>query len=113
MGAMCYVSTALREYKLTRNQLNITISQNLVYSEEVVNPHYRSGPPATLVSRGDIQKNIETIRTFSRYGEEERQQRQYYALRSKVRKSLAVECPVCGELVHAKAGSLTFENAVV
>jgi len=104
------MSTIMREFKLTRNQLREAIARGLVRFKAVPNPYYRSGPPATLLYREDVVKNLELIRFFPKYSEEEKLKKQYYRMRSKARDELEFFCPRCGRKIRPRRDSLMFES---
>lgn len=57
-----YFSTALREFNIPRSRLEAAIVAGTVRVELIKNPHYRTGPPARLVRRADIEANVSSMK---------------------------------------------------
>jgi hypothetical protein len=104
-----YKATAKRRFGLTDNQIRLAIEAGLVEAKQMRNPHYSSGPPATVLKVEDIVKNLDKIAAFPRLSDRERTARRVYADRTRARKRLAFRCPRCGEYVRPLRGSTMFE----
>ncbi|PLJ77997.1 hypothetical protein [Infirmifilum sp. SLHALR2] len=113
--AWIYKTTAKKRYGLTDNQIDVAIRENIVRHKVVQNPHRRSAP-AILLSVQDIEKNLEAIRSFPRYSEEEKTRRRDYQRRYRRRKKaleeLAFYCPRCGRTVYPQRDSRTLTEVV-
>ncbi|UNQ73074.1 hypothetical protein [Infirmifilum sp. NZ] len=114
--AWIYKTTAKKKYGLTDNQIRLAIEKNIVRYRVVRNPHYSSAPDAALLSVQDIEVNLETIRSFPRYSEEEKTRRKNYQRRYRRRKKaleeLAFYCPRCGRMVYPPRDSRTLSELV-
>ena len=104
-----YFSTILREFKLTRNQLKLAMEKGLVRYKQIPNPHYSTASPAILIYREDVEANIEKIRKFPKYSEEERKKRRIYAKRSRLRRKVGFYCPRCKKHIRIRRDSELFE----
>jgi len=104
-----YLSTVMKEFKLTRNQLRLAMERGLVKYREVPNPHFRSGPSATLISREGLLKNLEEIRKLPKYSEFEKERKRIYAKRSRLRGKLGFYCPRCKQHIRVRRDSEMFE----
>jgi len=111
-----YKTTAKKVYGLTDNQIKLAIERNLVRYRIVRNPHYSSAPRSMLLSVSDIEENLEAIRSFPRYSEEEKARRRMYQRRSRRRKAaleeLAFYCPRCNCIVSPMRNSRVLEEVV-
>ena len=103
-----YKSEAMKKYGLSRNQVELAMERGLVRFKVVKNPHY-SKSTATLLVIPDIEANLDTIRSFPKYSEEERDRRRVYNERSKLRRKLEFYCPRCGTTVRPRRDSQAFE----
>ncbi len=68
----------MAKFKLTRNQIDTSIKLGLIRSRGVKNPHYLSGPPATLVSEEDVEAHLDETRKLPRFSEEEKGRQRIY-----------------------------------
>ena len=104
-----YMTTIIKEFKLTRNQIREAIARGLIWFREVPNPHYKSST-AILIYREDVIKNLELIRSLPKHSEREKARRRYYRIRSKARGELGFFCPRCKRLIRPRRDSLMFES---
>lgn len=104
-----YRSTAERQYGHSRHQLQCAIKDGMIEAREVENPHYKSGPSATLVKINDIEANLDKIKAYPRSSVEEKRQRKTYRQRMKLRDELEFFCPRCKRNIRALRGSRMFE----
>lgn len=65
----------------------------MIKVKNVRNPHYSSAPPALLINREDLERNIEKIRELPKYSDEERERMREYARRSRLRDKLGFLLP--------------------
>jgi len=105
-----YKTTIMREFGLTRAQIEKAIDEGLVRVQEVPNPHRKYGI-AFLINREDVEKHLEEIKAFPKLTEEERELRKIYAERKRLRDKLETTCPICGQRVRALRDSEIFEEA--
>ena len=105
-----YKSTAIKEFRVTNNQIGLAIKNGLVEARAVKNPNYKSGPPATLVSRSDLEANLRKVKSYPKPGESEKESRRIYSERKKSRDELQFFCPRCREKVRALRESAMFES---
>ncbi len=107
-----YKTYVMKEYGLSRNQIETAIALGIVRFKNVKNPHYRTGPEARLLAIPDIESNIERIRSFSKYSAKDQLKRHEYSVRKKLRKTLTFFCPRCLKSVSAPRSSHSFEEAL-
>jgi len=111
-----YKTTAKKRYGLTDNQIRLAMERGIVRYRVVRNPHYSSAPSAVLLNVQDIERNLEAIRSFPRYSEEERARRRVYQRRYRLRRraleELAFHCPRCGRVVHPPRDSHALKEVV-
>lgn len=74
------------------------------------NPNYKSGPPATLVKRSDLEAHLRQVKSYPKLGESEKESRRNYSERKKSRDELQFFCPRCREEIRALRGSAMFES---
>lgn len=105
-----YKTTALKQYGVSRNQVECAINEGLIDTKEVKNPYYKSGPPSTLVRVADFEVNLDRVKEFPKKSVEDKEKQKKYRERKKVRDKLEFNCPRCGETVRALKGSAMFEE---
>ncbi len=92
-----YFSTILKEYQISKNQLESAIQEGFVRVKEVTNPHYTT-KTSRVVLENDIKNNLGRIQSLRKTSDEEKKKRTQYAIRSQRSKTLEnVKCPICGE----------------
>lgn len=92
-----YFSTILKEYQISKNQLELAIQEGFVRVKEVPNPHYTT-KTSRVVLENDIKNNLGRIQSLRKTSDEEKKKRKQYAIRSQRSKTLEnVKCPICGE----------------
>jgi hypothetical protein len=102
-----YLSTVVREFKLTRNQVVSAVRDGLVEARDVPNPHdphYR----AMIINRNDVKAKLAQIRDYPEFSEDEKAARKVVAQRSRLRGKLEFHCPRCNTDIRALPGSLMF-----
>jgi len=107
----CWVfkSEAARKYGLTMRQLERAMAEGLVRFYEVENPYYRR-VAAYKLFEPDIVANLERIRSFPRYTEEDIRAKKAYRIKSRLRGKLGFYCPRCGEFIRVRRDSALFED---
>jgi len=103
-----YLSTIIREFKLTKNQVQSAGSDGLVEMREVENPH-NSEMVATIVKRKDVEAHLTQIKSYPTLAPNERTDRKRYAGRRRLRDKLEFHCPRCERDIRALRGSEMFE----
>jgi hypothetical protein len=107
-----YKTHAMKEYGLSRNQIETAMALSLVRFKRVKNPHYSTGSGATLVALPDVESNLKIIRSFPKYSAKELTKKHEYNVRRKLRNSLSFYCPRCMKKIRAPRGSRVFEEAL-
>jgi len=103
-----FKSNAIKQYKLTSNQIEAAIKNGLIRYKEVDNSYYSHALSTKLVIT-DIENNLEKIKSFPKYTEREKGKRKTYAKRSKARKELEFYCPRCKTTIRPLRDSQAFE----
>lgn len=92
-----YFSTILKEYQISKHQLELAVQEGFVRVKDVPNPHY-STKTSRVVLENDIKNNLGRIRSLRKTSDEEKMKQKQYAIRSQRSKMLEnVKCPICGE----------------
>lgn len=106
----CYFSTTIREFKVSKNQLENAIKEGIIKEEKVINSHYKTGPPARLLFRSEIKKNLKKILAYPKASKSEKEMRKIYVKRSKARGELDFFCEKCAKTIRACRDSMAFES---
>lgn len=61
-----YLTAAVEKYALSRPRLLKAIEDGLITTQEVKNPHYRSGPKALLINRPQLLRHLERVKLTPR-----------------------------------------------
>src|ERR1700690_1747240 len=69
----CYLTTAMREFRLTKWQIECALSDGVLQQLRAPNPHYKSGPLAVLLFRAEIEQNLNRLRSYPRFSAAELQ----------------------------------------
>lgn len=110
----CYFSTAVREFRLTKHQIECAISDGILNALTVRNPHHKSGPPSRMLYRPEIMKNLAKIRAYPKLSETEEQEtrakRTEITARSRARDEVEFFCETCQSSIRAPFGYPPFEE---
>ena len=63
----CYLTTAMREFRLTKWQIECALNEGVLQQLRAPNPHYKSGPLAVLLYRAEIEQNLNRLRSYPRF----------------------------------------------
>ena len=109
----CYLTTAMREFRLTKWQIECALCDGVLQQLRAPNPHYKSGPFAVLLFRAEIEQNLNRLRSYPRFSTAELQannvKRISTAVRKKARDEVEFFCETCQTAIRAPNGYPPFE----
>jgi hypothetical protein len=109
----CYLTTAMREFKLTKWQIECALSDGVLQQLNVPNPHYKSGPFAIMLYRAEIEQNLNRLRSYPRFSAAELQankvKRTVAKDIKKARDEIEFFCETCQTTIRAPNGYPPFE----
>jgi hypothetical protein len=68
-----YFSTILKEYQISKNQLELAIQEYFVRVKEATNPHYTT-KTSRVVFENDVKNNLSRIQSLRKTSDEEKNQ---------------------------------------
>lgn len=96
----------MKTFGLTSNQVSLAVENGLLH---VINRKVRGWKyPLILIPVNEVQKSLESIRSYPRYSERERQKQKIYRAHSKLRLAMGFVCPRCGRMVRVRRDSELF-----
>ena len=109
----CFLTTAMREFRLTKCQIECALSDGVLQQFRIPNPHYKSGPLAILLFRAEIEQNLNTLRSYPRFSAAELQandaHRTVAEARKKARDEVEFFCETCQIAIRAPNDYPPFE----
>ncbi len=109
----CYLTTAIREFKLTKWQIECALSDGVLQQLRAPNPHNKSGPLAVMLYRAEIEQNLNRLRSYPRFSPLELQannaKRTVVVARKKARDEVEFFCETCQTAIRAPNGYPPFE----
>lgn len=110
----CYFSTAIREFRLTKHQLECGIRDGILNVLTVRNPHHKSGPLSRMLYRAEILRNLSRMMTYPKLSEKKEQtmraKRTVFLAKSRARDELEFFCDTCQSSIRAPSGYPPFEE---
>jgi hypothetical protein len=109
----CYLTTAMREFRLTKWQIECALNDGVLQQLRTPNPHYKSGPLAILLYRAEIEQNFNRLKSYPRFSAAELQannaKRKVAEARRKARDKVEFFCETCQTVIRAPNGYPPFD----
>jgi hypothetical protein len=103
----------MREFGLTKHQIERALNDGVLNRVLVRNPHFKSGPPARMLFRAEIKQNLSKIMAYPMFSPEEvahkRAKRKTGKVRSNARDEAEFFCETCQSKVRAPPNYPPFE----
>jgi len=109
-GKMKYKTTIMKEFDITKNQIEEAIRKKILTKiEEIANPYYKS-MSSILLNDKEVKEKLNEIKKLPKFSNEEYERKKLYQIRKKARDEIEFYCEECDEFIRALPGSQAFES---